>query len=65
MKFYAKVLVDVEIEADSEDYAEKLLSEDNHKLHLDVQGCSVDHGCFSLKCKEKIKIETNKFLKRL
>ena len=49
MKFYAKVLVDVEIEADTEEYAEKLLSEDSHKLHLDVQGCSVDHGCFSLK----------------
>lgn len=49
MKFFAKVLVKILVEADTEEYAEELLLENGNQLHLDIQGCHVDHGCFSLK----------------
>ena len=46
MEFIAKVLVKIEVESDTEEYAEELLLESGNKLHLDIQGCQVDHGMF-------------------
>lgn len=49
MKFIAKVLVRIEVEADTKEYAEELLLENGNRLCLDIGGCHVDHGCFSLR----------------
>jgi len=48
MKFIANVLVKIEVETDTEEFAKELLSENNHKLFLNVRGCEVNKGSFSL-----------------
>jgi len=49
MKFIANVLVKVEIEADTEEFAKELLSEKRLDINLGKWGCSSDHGSYSLK----------------
>jgi len=48
MKFIANVLVKIEVEADTEEFAKELLEESNHKLFMDISGCEVSKGCYSL-----------------
>lgn len=49
MKYIANVLVKVEVEANSEEYAKELLQEKSHRLFMNINGCQVNKGCFSLK----------------
>jgi len=49
MKFIANVLVKIEVEADSEDFAKELLEERIDGLFLDIKGCNIEKGCYSLK----------------
>ena len=47
MKFIANILVKVEIEADTEEFAKELLSS-NCKIHLKSFGGQVDRGMYSI-----------------
>lgn len=48
MKFIADILVKVEVEADTEEFAKELLSR-NCKIHLKSFGSQLDHGMYSIK----------------
>jgi len=49
MKFIANVLVKIEVEADTEEFARKLLEEERAQMHIGCRGCHVDHGSYFLK----------------
>jgi len=49
MKFIANVLVKIEVETDTEDFAKTLLSENVQDLFKNIQGGSIEKGCYSLK----------------
>jgi len=48
MKFIANILVKIEIEADTEEFARELLSEQLVNLNIGSLGYHADHGDYSL-----------------